>query len=187
MKKYNQKTNWFNAYTKYILPFFLIISIINIAYSCATILLNIKKIESISLLILACTLDVIHIILSLKTTIDVSEQKEHSIKLLLILLGYNWIYKSLGIAFTYIDVESFSFNFLLALVIFSIYYIPNIIYFYHRIDIFEDANIENLDENDNINIIENNSNKKTNLFCTNCGEPINEHWNFCNYCGHKLK
>ena len=29
--------------------------------------------------------------------------------------------------------------------------------------------------------------EKTNKFCTNCGKEINENWNFCNHCGHKLK
>ena len=134
----------------------------------------------------ALILEFIYLGLSIKTTIDIFDKRNHAVKLLIVMLIYNLLYKSFCSSFnTAIDLEDFIFGFTIALPICSIYYIPNIIYFYHRIDYFNQTKKVNIVQNDESQKPLENTDKKS--FCTNCGKETDSKWKFCNHCGIKLK
>ena len=182
MSKYYKKTKWFNIYTRYILPIFMVINIFLVSSSYSQI--DYSNTDATSILI-AFILDIIYLGLLIKTTIDIFDERTHAVKLLIVMLIYNLLYKSFWAALnTSIDLEDVGFGFIVALPIYSIYYIPNIIYFYHRIDYFNQIKKVNIVQNDESQKQLENTDKKS--FCTNCGKETDSNWKFCKHCGNKF-
>lgn len=132
MKDYYKKNTWFNIYTKTILPIFGFLNILSLIYT--YINMDFSLIINIPLFVVGISLDVIFCILTIKTIISVLKKEENTVKLIIGLLGYNWCYKALVVGFNsvsnYFLISAFIF------VVYSIYYIPSLIYFYHRKDYF---------------------------------------------------
>lgn len=237
--------HWFNIYTKAIMPIFIIWNLISSLSAYSQIDFN-GSLINITVLVI----DLIYLVFSLFTLICISSKKDFSINLLCTLFVFNWFYRTFAATLSYYNTsqsETIILSALIYFVIFSIYYIPNIIYFYKRNDFFinnteddlyyieckvcgksilynenetcdkchkeilnrlskkqdnkdniiEESNLSDsaknklkkekdfLSKKDLVDIIQETSNNK--LFCTSCGKEIQRKWNFCNYCGNKLK
>ena len=211
MEEKKQGIAYFNFFGKYFLPIYIVLRIIGLAPNIS----NYQYVDS-DLLFLFVLEIIIYIILYIAAPIFLCDKflgKKESYPILLIIWqGINWLYLGLISAIRSLgDNLDFTSSFIVALILLGLWFIPNIIYNFNRLDIFDDTEEDDEDDDENItkdnsnNIIpteesktiDNNSNNSSQIntsdvqigknFCTHCGIKINENWIYCNNCGNKLK
>lgn len=167
MRDYYKNITWFKIYTKYILPIFGALNVLSLISTYAQT--DFSNVDSV-FFTMASLLDIIFVVLTIKTLIDVVGEENWSVKLLIALFVYNWVYKSICTSLA--GGSEYLLGFIIAATMNSIYYIPNIIYFYHRRDYF--LKIENISNIKKKKEIEKKMNSENKIDIDKKSELINE-------------
>jgi len=121
---------WFDLYTTIFMPLGLILSLLAFFGTYSQYYYN--NMSTNSLVVISSIFDIVYLIFSIKTLIDVNNKNIDSIKEICALLTYNWFFKTFFITVnTYINnySQNILMECLLSFAMLGIYYIPNIIYF----------------------------------------------------------
>lgn len=186
---------WYNIYTKVFFPIGIILMLFGFFINFGNYYININE-NPLILYIIA--IDLIEFIFSVNVLINIYEKKNNPMKKIYFLLIYNWIYKTVVLALTsYKGMSTIEGGSTIGMIIVSlfwefiicsIYYIPNIIYFYKRRENEENLIVESEEEaNEFIKRIKANNNSNNTMKCKVCDKviPYNENGT-CEECHQKI-
>lgn len=134
---------WFDLYTTILIPLGLIISAITFLATCFEIYNNNAGTSTLQNILII--FDLFYLFFSIKVFIDIKNKDCDSIKELCLLHAFNWFFKTFFVIVnTYENAQNIVLNCLIVFMMLGIYYIPSIIYFYKRKDLFINYNEDDL-------------------------------------------